>query len=566
MSSATNISATEDTIDSVLSRSYRFVVPDYQRQYSWSKDQWQEFWNDLLGVVEEGGTHFLGSIVVVERNTSIDEINEYEVVDGQQRLTTISILLCVIRQYYDNIGRIGDAESLSDAYLFEKDNDFNPHQKIKLNSLDNPQYRRILNGNTPRQSDSKLREATEFFESKVVDLEDEEVDEIRKRMLESLTLVTIECNNQESAFRLFETLNDRGLELSEVDLMKNYLYKQSDSRAEINSEAIKRDWESIIDDIRYDLNDPYRFFVHYFLYQPEPIINTSISQHTLYDNFKDVIDNRIPESDLDLPGYISGMADDVHLYSDIVNAEIGKYDTSSNNRINDLLDELDRLGYTQERTYLMGVFSNLDSATEALRATKLIESFIVRRRFTSSITGSDLNELYAQICAEAFEREDPVSYIKGRLKNHAPSDDEFRAALSNHSFNRSDRTLFFLERLESEYFQPNSSPSTVGEIEHIAPRKSYTAKKYNKWAEYLQVGRDEFNRVKDQLGNLTILEQRLNIQAGDNPFVQKKEKYRQSNFKMSNKVAEEEDWSISRIDQRTRDLSKIATKVWDFNI
>ena len=565
MSATTEISATEDTVKSVLSRSYRFIVPEYQREYSWSEDQWQEFWSDLLNVVEGGGSHFLGSIVVVEKNTSIDQMNEYEVVDGQQRLTTISILLCTIRQYYDRSDRSNDADTLSDQYLFEKDDDFNPHQKIKLNELDNPQYRRVLNGNSPRQKESQIKKASEFFESKLLDLEENNVDDIRKHLLNSMSIVTIECDNQESAFRLFETLNDRGLELSAVDLMKNHLYKAADERSHINSEAIQRDWEAIIDDIRYELDDPYRFFIQYIFYAPEPEYNENISENTLYDRFKYLIDEEIPDSDLTIADYISRMADHVMLYLNIVNSEVDKYDNSTNKKVNELLSELDRIGYTQERTYLMGILSNIDTGTEVVRAIQMIESFVVRRRFTSSITGSDLNELYARICAESFRKENPLPYIRSILNDRAPTDDEFTASIMNNSFSRSQRTLYFLEKLESEYFQPNAILPPSGEIEHIAPRKSFTAKKYNKWTDYLDVGREEFDGYKDQLGNLTILEKKLNIQASDNPFEQKKERYVESNYKMPQQLCQYDIWDSTMIEQRTRQLANVATDVWNFD-
>jgi uncharacterized protein with ParB-like and HNH nuclease domain len=566
MGTSTSINATEDTVNSLLSRNYRFIVPEYQRQYSWTEEQWNEFWDDLTDL-DDQKTHFLGSIVVVEKDTAIDELDRFEVVDGQQRLTTISVLLCTIRQHYDLDGREEAADSVANDYIWEEDDDFNPQQKLTLNSLDNQQYRRLLHGNSPREDESRLKGVSSFFADKLSDLSGDEVDHIRKRLLNAMTLVTIECDSQESAFRLFETLNDRGLELSSVDLIKNYLYKKATQDPSINEEAIKRDWETVIENIRYDLDKPYRFFIHYFLYAAEPDLTHNISQNTLYDNFKQLVENHMVDSDIGLEEYISNMADESVLYLNITNSNIDKYDTSSNNKINDILSDLSRLGFSQERLYMMGVFSNIDNATEAIRSLKLIESFMIRQRFTGKITGKDLNELYSDLCSEAFERDDPVGYIRSQLSDRAPDDDEMKAALKTHNFSRSARTLFFLERLESEYYRMNSpTPSRRGEIEHIIPRKAFTAKKYNNWPSYLDMGQEEFNQTKDRIGNLTILEKRLNLEARDKPFEQKKDKYQASDYEMAQSITDYDRWSADVISSRTEELVDAATRIWDFDV
>lgn len=564
MSQSSQISATEDTVKSLLSRKYRYIVPEYQRQYSWEEEHWEDLWRDLQ-VLEEGHTHFLGSVVFVERNTDFDELNEFEIVDGQQRLTTISILLCALREYYIQKDNEEAAKSIEDDYLFEQNDDFNDEQKIELNSLDQNQYRRLLQGNPPREDASNLRRAIEFFAEKISSLSEEEVETIRRKLLNSVTIVTIDCPSQESAFRLFETLNDRGLELSQIDLMKNHLYKKVQNDTSINAEAIKQDWESIIDNIRYEMDKPFRFFIHYFLFAPEPDISTNISQTILYDTFKELVDEKIPNSGVTIEGYLSKMAEDSVLYLNIINAEVSKFDSNSNERINNLLRGLDRLGYTQERTYLMGVISHLDSASKVTRAIKLIESYIIRQRFTDYITGSDVNELYAEICRDAFSRDDPVPYIQSQLRNKAPSDDELRVAFANNDFPRSQRTMFLLEGIESGSYRRGSSEKVpTGEIEHIIPRKAFTAKKYNSWQDYLSCGQGEFNEKKDKLGNLTILERRLNLEASDRPFDQKKEKYGGSDYEMAEEITNYDHWSIEKIEERTMEMANKAVDIWDF--
>lgn len=258
MSVETGITATEDTVQRLLSRDYKFVVPEYQRQYSWQEDQWEEFWSDLQKISNQD-THFLGSIVVVEEQKGIDEKNELKIVDGQQRLTTISILMCSIRNEHRKNGNKSAVQGINNDFLFLMDNDYtNKSQKLSLNSLDDEQYRRLVNNESMRENESRLRRAAEYFAEKLSGFSDDDLSDLRKKLAQRMTLVTIQCDNQESAFRLFETLNDRGLELSATDLMKNYLYQKA-SRECLGYESIQNDWESIIDNIRYELNKPYRF-------------------------------------------------------------------------------------------------------------------------------------------------------------------------------------------------------------------------------------------------------------------------------------------------------------------
>ena len=224
MSSNLDIQATEDTIKTVLSRSeYRFKVPEYQRQYAWQEAQWEDMWNDLMDVMESGDSHFLGSIVVVKEDKRFDQLDILEVVDGQQRLVTISLILCLIRERFTQVEKddwslditpSGRAERINARYLYKEDEQMQNHPNITLSKFDNDEYQEILNGRLPEDEHSQLVEAAEFFSEKISELTLEKVEEARSRLVNSMTLVTIECNSEESAFKLFETLNDRGLDLT----------------------------------------------------------------------------------------------------------------------------------------------------------------------------------------------------------------------------------------------------------------------------------------------------------------------------------------------------------------
>lgn len=566
MSASMDISATEREIGGILeSGLYRLEVPKYQRSYSWGKEQWDMFWNDLTSI-SRGETHFLGSIVVIERETEIGELDVVSIVDGQQRLTTASILLNEMKVQYQIEGKEGIVEKL-DEYLWVSDQDGEEYPKITLGHYDNEEYQSLINGELPSENNSQIGSASEFFSKKLQATEIDQIDKLRKRLLEAMTVVRIECNDDESAFKLFETLNDRGLPLSAVDLMKNYLFKRTSRESSIDYEAVRDAWEETIEEIRSDLNQPRRFFIHYITSAPEPDIRNAITKTTLYSDFKDIVDEIIESEDLLIREYIEDIREMSALYMDIVSAEVSEYDEEANEMINSILKEMDMIGSTQERALFLGLFRRIDSSTNIIRMLRLIESFVARSRLTDIVTGKDITELYAQICSDITDYSDKVSFLSERLSSEAPDEEIFVSSISNGEFKLSKQTTYVLRKYEKEYYRSGKDDKLLkqGEIEHIVPRGAFSTKKYSTWPEYLSASEEEFERAVDKLGNLLLLEKRLNIKAKDDPFEQKKRKYEDSEFSMSKKMTRNSRWSIELIEERTERLAKAAPEIWNFS-
>ena len=122
-------------------------------------------------------------------------------------------------------------------------------------------------------------------------------------------------------------------------------------------------------------------------------------------------------------------------------------------------------------------------------------------------------------------------------------------------------------QIENEYYTTGSKVTEIEtvEIEHVAPRKSYRAKKYSTWPQYLGVSEESFEENCNKIGNLTLLNERMNARAQDNPFRQKKREYEGSEFEMTKEICDYEDWSIENIEKRTEKLAEIAPKIWDFD-
>jgi uncharacterized protein with ParB-like and HNH nuclease domain len=553
MSKSMDISATEDTLDSVLSRNYRFQVPDYQRRYSWEKKQWGEFWSDLMSLVEDNrATHFIGSIVVIKKPGKLDELDLLELVDGQQRLTTVSLILCLLRERYkreDNMAEL--VEVIDDDYLWVRDSDLERYQNITLSSADNDNYRSLLNGNWNRDDENQLNMACEFFAGHIRELEIATVDELRKRLLNSMTIVTIECNNELSAFRLFETLNPRGLELSAVDLMKNHLLQIANESQDIGTERVKEQWEIILENILPVLSKPEKFFRHYIMSSPAPDLNVAISNYKLYENFRNILGTELEDANLTVEEYISDMAEKSSLYVDIVNRDVDLYRPRAQKAINSKLRDLDAINNVQARTFILRLFQEFSNPNKVVRALEMLEVFSFRRSIADSPTGGALDRIYSRICSQVFNTPEPLSSLKVFFSDRMPGDDVFKSSLADLSLKSGSRTKYMLDIIEREHFMSSGYGKGIDrsavDIEHIAPRSAFDATKYSTWRGYLGVDKDTFYRHRDSLGNLTLLESIYNARASDKPFEQKKDEYRTSDFEMTRSICEYDEWSIDLI-------------------
>ncbi|WP_157964899.1 DUF262 domain-containing protein [Halorubrum sp. 48-1-W] len=342
MPSGIGLSATEDTVEQVLTRNYRYTVPDYQRRYSWQEEQWAALWADLNSI-QENSTHFLGSVVLIERSGGLNELNKLEIVDGQQRIATITVVLSLMREKYYEMGESEQAEDIENKYLKKRDLDRNEYQNLTLSTFDNPDLKKVIERDYNKMDDGQLREAVQFYVKKLESLDVDKLDTLRKRLLASVTLVSIRCEGEQSAFRLFETLNDRGMELSSVDLMKNYTFSKaaSASDSEISYEKIQEDWERLIKTLMPNMSQPSRFFRHYIMSAAEPDYDGDVSDYKLYDEYQKIVDSKLPDSGISLNEYVEELADKAELYAKILNHEIDMYDDDGNEAINSKLEDLE---------------------------------------------------------------------------------------------------------------------------------------------------------------------------------------------------------------------------------
>ena len=465
------IDANEVTIKALLDKSSEaYVVPRHQRQFEWSKEQWSDLWNDIHEDTLEV-SHFLGSIVVIPQDGHKLKINKYEVNDGQQRLTTILILLSVIRDKARGSGNDDFADYIAEHYLsanYFEGGSKKVVPKMKLGKLDDSEFGNVLEGklqNNLKDSGHLIYECYKYFNSEIGDLSSAELEELTNRIVDKIVLVHINVSDQFNAFRLFETLNDRGLALSAVDLIKNCLLMIAAKDADDASiDSIVEEWQEMYEKIRN--YEPVTFLYRFVLSEyPGKILQTH-----LYE----VIEQKAKKEKWDakhIAEFTSKLNKAALIYSELLEANIG------NKEVNRRLADIRLFEASPSYTLLMKITPFLKngvlSDAEYLKVIDLIETFHVRWGICGQNTAI-LNVIYNRICSKlTFQNVEAASEIvEDEYLSFASkiTDSAFHAAFQEKFVQSSaPRTKYFLWKLGRPAGEVSLNFDEV-HTEHIMPQ------------------------------------------------------------------------------------------------
>ena len=226
--------ASETRLRALLEGQQHYVIPLFQRPYSWQRNDWETLWNDILETYrfDPSGGHFLGPIVSKSQPGTPEGVSPYIVIDGQQRLTTLSIVIAALR---DRISEAdpATAERIADLCLINKYAKGEYRFKIHPTQADRPAYFSIVDGNGRSSDDTEpslINQAYDFFFNALGQSADEESDEpldlarIERLILDQLEVVSITLEDDDNEYRIFESLNWKGAPLSQADLLRNYFF------------------------------------------------------------------------------------------------------------------------------------------------------------------------------------------------------------------------------------------------------------------------------------------------------------------------------------------------------
>lgn len=559
-------------IGDLFNQNERLRIPSYQRRYSWEDEHFEDLWNDLNSIDPEG-SHFFGTIVFMSGTHVAGETNEIDVVDGQQRITTISILLCAIRDHLEanyTEDEIGQRMESIEGNLWIVDRDGEKRgMRLTLGNLDHDSYESLVNGYIDEIDNGKIEAAYQYFREKL-DSECETLDAVKSlhdRILDQLIYVSITAKGHSEAYHLFETMNNRGLSLSPIDLMKNYLLMKAAEREGADEDRVEDLWGEIIKNIDSlsHLNNPGpTFFRQYFMASSLLGINQKITKSKLYEpTFTETID----EID-DMEMLLTDIREKSALFRKLLQQDIDRFSRSKNAEINRLLRDAEIVSITPF-TFFLRAFSESDDVDLLKGVVQKANALLIRRQICDRNTGPH-DTIFNHLAQNAFDAEDPLQYVDDYLQSEGrfPTDEQFERHFTQEDFSRSDRTKYVLGKIEEDHYGHGGKEVVESRyqvhIEHILPE--HPGKNLTKlWLEPFDISDDEHADFKKRIGNLTLLEEDPNIRASNRSLDKKQQYYTEdrTDFKMTHKLQDRGRWGISEIEERSERLAEIATGVWD---
>lgn len=550
----------KQSIRRFLASGRKFLIPEYQRPYSWEIEQCQTLWGDIENFfhssMQSDDEYFLGSVV-----SFIDEKdkNTLEIIDGQQRITTLSLLFRALYEkangqkykkdetkgYIKAFGQcLWQFDEGSETFQFDK-----PHiqSKVILDS-DNAILQSILsqkyNYETIKQSKSLYSKNFLFFCDKVGEFIDKHIDvwgDFCKTILNKIVILPIECNNQENAMRIFTTLNDRGLPLSDSDIIKGRIY------ASIQDKDKKKEFASKWKELEYNLinkDTDEKYFDMDFLF----IQYMHITKARKLDSSNEIGLRRF---------YTTSKYKDVLKDSQKVMQEIEELqelwlsiDKFKNERLSLQSTQMFDTLYFYPSDYwktLVSVyyFYCKDKGLDFFSEKNLLPFLrhYVATLFVQYVQTPSRNNIRILIF-NAY-----VSLYKNGTLNFGV---DLQKYLSNETFKNLffERQKLFTALITLHLYVKYPTQEIIdGEIEHIFPQK-WQNTNYNGW------NREDAKKYLEQIGNKMWLEKRLNIQAGNGYFGKKKEKYKNSKFLEAKELANypKDDWIKEDIEKRNEEI------------
>lgn len=589
----------------------QFFVPPYQRRYAWGISQLNALFNDI-NLLKDGDTHLLGMVVLLADTHST--FNRLELVDGQQRITTLCILLKVLRDSFDPKKNPDEVMEIN-KYLNCRQGD-NKTMKIILGDLDHNDFTKIMNGKENVElENNELKQAVDFFRDKFKELGSESLKFYRK-LTEQTELIRLDIGQAKDAYKLFETINNRGLKLSAGDIIKNFLLGHASMLGDDMLEDVKEDWRRLIINLdRLEHADMDKFFRHYLMGK----LKVKIPKSKLIEEFKNYYYLNVQEAKelsdyearLELigknkfqpkgkqkseeddndneEGEIAGFGKETYeqkkisikLFVKELTKCSGIYKSlvlgdNEDPRIARRLKSLKRIESQPSYTFLISLFFEEIDDKERMKILDLIETFILRRQICEFRT-SELDDIFPHLCR--LPKKDLAENVKNEFSEFLPNDREFKEKFLTirHRGGAEERAKHILSRIEY-YLEGNAEEMDIRggvevHLEHIIPQTiaGKKAKEENggDWVNYLGGSpskvMETHKKYVSRIGNLSLLAQRLNIKASNNPFKAKIEAYEESSLKLNENIRRNyKNFKFPQVDERSKELATIALKIWKF--
>ncbi len=552
--------ATEAQLLKFLQQSSQFLVPIYQRTYSWTVKECQKLWDDIVHVGSDDSipSHFLGSVVYVEEGLyTVSLGSPLLVIDGQQRLTTVSLLLEALARFVGEDEPVEgfSAKKIRGHYLLHPLETGERRYRLILSKTDRDSFLSLIDGlPQPKEASERIYENFNFFVKKL-----EQVDDITKvcRGLAKLLIVDISLDRERDNPQLiFESLNSTGKELSQADLIRNYVLMGLEP--EIQNDLYQRYWHPIEKEFgREGYREHFdRFMRHYLTVKTGSIPKIG----EVYEEFKRFSSSA--QKDIrSLEELLADMFDYSRYYCAMA------FGSSVDPELRENLAALRELNVDVTYPFLMEIYDDYSkgelSGQDFQEIIRYVESYVFRRAVCSIPTNS-MNKTFAtlgrQIDKNAYLESVKAAFLLLPSYRRFPRDEEFKRELKKRDLYNFRNRSYWLRRMEN-YGRKEHVPVNEYTIEHILPQNESLLL----W--WQQALGENWQEIQEQwvhtLGNLTLTG--YNAEYGDRPFPEKRDMvggFRESPLRLNEGLAKLDTWNEETIQLRAERLAKLAVEIW----
>jgi len=562
----------------------QFIIPNYQRRYAWENKQVLDLFYDIhfLNIDQ---THLLNMTIVIPSEVGRG-FSETQIVDGQQRITTLMLLIKVLSEKYKSFNKEVGYDHLQDMQkCLYAQRQCDKKIKLKLGELDRKDFKNIIeevaspddNGNT------KLRNAYFLLKNELKDFSHSEVLEFWQKLQNQIKIIRYSFKNSGEAYKLFEITNNRGLDLTKTDIIKNFVLghiaiiveKPNEEDKRINN--VLKKWQEIIinlDGIKKD-----EFFRHFLMGRTCKKIPFS----RLIEKFKDYYFLNVKDVELltEFQRYkykhnilkstqrkpIEKFLDDLIISSKVYRQIV--FNGFENNDLNKEIENLNKIEATPAYTFLLFLFTKIekDVNQKIVVVIKVLQTFMVRRHICKYQTG-ELDDIFSKLCDVNTNQID--LNVREKLQKDLPDNKKFEEMFPEHDYKgKVNRAKYILEQIEYKINPPAETKIDWDKVhlEHIVPQKitTKTSKyEFGDWEKYLGKEAEKHGEFLNKIGNLTLLHDKLNINASNNPFKEKKINYKASKIELTKELNAYRFFKIKNINSRSCVLAKRALEIWRF--
>ena len=547
-----NVEARSQTIESIFKKG-QYIIPEYQREYDWTEENLNEFIYDINESNEEN--YFIGHMVCEGIYNGV----KFRVIDGQQRVTTITIMLSVIRDIFYTKELYNLANGLHENYIFSKDRDNNEYV-----ILDNKMPYPVLQEYVQSKPDKKNRtiQAVKSGEKKIIkaynkfykewkDLSEDKLKKLRDKIL-NLEIIFVAVDDEVDAFTIFETLNAKGKDLTPLDLIKNQVFKNYNRQTHIDEP--NDSWKNIIENSK-DRNIK---FLNYFWASRYK----KVSDRKIYKEFI----KKSKENSFNYNIFIKNLLDDSKIFQKIISPKLEDWNGSGEFKVYFSLNAIQIFNIQVANSLLMSLLREYDDKKISLKY--LVKALVAIERFhfiNNAIIGgrsSGLDTMYSRISRDLYnatnkhQKHNVIDEMIKKLRDKLPNIEQFKAKIDSRLYYISTNTKqkklvqYALKRLEYEKQNYNIELLDVS-LEHIYPEKFD-----QHWANI------NIKYIQD-IGNLILLDKGINSDIGNKQYIKKKKIIlERSTLLITKEVFEKYDeWNKESIEERK---NLLIEKLYEF--